>query len=87
MTDTPAFIYQKQFEIIFSKPKQERYLMGFEMMATVRTIVVNSIKKQHPSISERDLWIAVFKRYYQNDFTPIQLDKIIQAFIAHSHSI
>jgi hypothetical protein len=81
MTDTPRFIYQKQFDIIFSKPPQERFLMGFEMMDSVRQIVENSIRRQNPTISDIDIRIAVFKQYYQNDFPPSQLEKIAQAFM------
>lgn len=41
MTDTPDFVYQKQFDIIFSKTPSERFLMGFEMMDSVRQIGEN----------------------------------------------
>lgn len=83
MTDTPAFIYQKQFDIIFSKPPKERFMMGFEMIESVRRIVENSIRREMPTISEADLRVAIFKRYYQNDFSTIQLEKIAAALFAY----
>ena len=83
MTDTPDFVYQKQFDIIFSKTPRERFLMGFEMMDSVRQIVENSIRKHNPTISEIDIRVAVFKRYYQNDFSPQELEKIAKAFTAY----
>ena len=83
MSDTPDFIYQKQFDIIFSKPAKERYLMGFDMIESVKRIVENSIRKEIPAISDSDLRIAVFKRYYQNDFSPNQLETIAVAFLAY----
>ena len=83
MTDTPAFIYKKQFDIIFSKTPQERFLMGFDMIESVKRMVENSIRRETPSISDFDLRIAVFRRYYQNDFSPIQLEKIVAAFSAY----
>lgn len=83
MTDTPDFIYKKQFDIIFSKTPQERFLMGFEMIESVKRMVENSIRKESPSISDIDLRVAVFKRYYQNDFSPIQLEKIATGFFAY----
>jgi hypothetical protein len=83
MTDTPDFIYKKQFEIIFSKTPKERFLMGFEMIESVKRIVENSIRREMPNISDIDLRVSVFKRYYQNDFTPPQLEKIAAALFAY----
>jgi hypothetical protein len=83
MTDTPDFIYQKQFEIIFSKPIKERFLMGFDMIESVRSMVENSIRRENPTMSALDVRIAVFKRYYVNDFSPTQLEKIATAFAAY----
>ena len=82
MTDTPDFIYQKQFDIIFSKTPKERFLMGFEMIESVKRIVENSIRRETPTISDLDLRVAVFKRYYQNDFSTVQLEKIAAALLA-----
>ena len=88
MTDTPDFIYKKQFDIIFSKTPQERFLMGFDMIESVKRMVENSIRRETPSISDLDLRIAVFKRYYQNDFSTIQLEKIAAALFAyHTHKL
>ncbi len=83
MTDTPDFVYQKQFDIIFSKTPKERFQMGFDMIESVKRIVENSIRKEIPTISDIDLRIAVFKRYYQNDFSPTQLETIGAAFLAY----
>lgn len=88
MTDTSDFIYQKQFDIIFSKSPKERFLMGFEMIESVKRIVENSIRREKPGISNLDLRVAVFKRYYQNDFSPLQLEKIAAALFAyHAHKL
>jgi hypothetical protein len=81
MTDTPDFVYQKQFDIIFSKTPKERFQMGFDMIESVKSIVENSIRKETPAISDIDLRIAVFKRYYQNDFSSQQLETIGAAFL------
>ena len=61
--------------------------MGFEMIDSARYIVENSIRNRNPSISEVDLKIAVFKRYYHNDFTPEQLEKIVSAFISYFEAL
>ena len=79
MTDTPFHIYQKQYDIIASKPIEERVRLGFETIDTTRQWVENSIKQKTPNLSPIDLSIAVFLRYYQNDFSEIQLKNIIES--------
>ena len=77
MTDTPHHIYKKQYDIIASKPMDERVRLSFETIDTTRQWVENSIKQNTPNISRIDLAIAVFLRYYSIDFTEIQRDNII----------
>jgi len=79
MTDTPAHIYQKQYEIIASKPMAERVRLAFETIDNTRQWVENSIKQSKPDISPVDLAVAVFLRYYGNDFSEIELGKIVQS--------
>ena len=79
MTDTPLHIYQKQYDIIASKPMAERVRLAFETIDTARQWVENSIKLTRPDINPVDLAIAVFLRYYGNDFSEIELGKIVQS--------
>ncbi len=79
MTDTPEHIYQKQYEIIASKPLSERIQLGLDTIDTTRRWIENSIRQASPNISPTDLAIAVFMRYYQYDFSAAQIDKIIQS--------
>lgn len=83
MTDTPAHIYQKQYEIIASKPMSERVQLGFDTIDTTRHWIENSIRQTSPDISQSDLAIAVFLRYYQQDFSENQLAQIIQSIRAY----
>jgi hypothetical protein len=76
MTDTTEEARLKQLEIIYSKTPQERFLMGVEMIDSVRSIVESSIRSEKPGISNADLAAAVFKRYYLNDFPPDELEEI-----------
>ena len=76
MTDTPRHIYKIQQDIIVAKPMRERMLMGFAMIDDARTMVENSIKIKNPSITKAELAVAVFKRFYKNDFSPELLEKI-----------
>ncbi len=77
MLDTPPEIVQKQREIMFAKTSTERFLIGIEAIALGRLMVENNIKQQKPDISELDLKIALFKRYYQNSFNSSELESII----------
>ena len=78
MNDTSLKMRKKQLEIIHAKTSSERAMMGIDMIDSVKKIVTNSIKNRHPEYSELELKVAVFKRYYRNDFTPDQMEKIIQ---------
>jgi hypothetical protein len=83
MTDTPAHIYQMQYEIIASKPMSERIQLGFDTIDTTRNWIENSIRQTSPEINPSELAIAVFLRYYQQDFTETQLAQIIQSIRAY----
>ena len=83
MTDTPLHIYQKQYDIIAAKPMTERVRLGFETIDTTRQWIENSIKQNTPDISQIDLAIAVFLRYYRIEFSDIQLENIIQSIRAY----
>lgn len=81
MLDTSDEIKQKQREIIFSKTPGERFLIGAETIAFGREIVESSIKQENPAISEIDLKIAVFKRYYENIFSKEEINNIITSMV------
>ncbi len=81
MLDTSDNIIQKQREIFFAKTANERFLIGVETIVFGRIIVENSIKQSKTNISELELKIAVFKRYYKNVFSKDELDKIISSLI------
>ena len=81
MLDTTNEIIQKQREIIFAKTSDERFLIGAETIAFGRIMVENSIKQAKPKISELELKVAVFKRYYEDSFDKNELDKIISSII------
>jgi hypothetical protein len=80
MTDTTAAAHAQQLAIIYAKTPHERAMMGIEMINTVRQVVENSIRAKEPDISQKDLLIAVIKRYYAQEFSAIELSKIAQSF-------
>ena len=79
MTDTTATAHAQQLAIIYAKTAHERAMMGIEMINTVRQVVENSIRAKEPNISQKELLIAVIKRYYSNEFTEDELSKIIES--------
>jgi len=81
MLDTTDEMIQKQREIIFAKTLNERFLIGAETITFGRIMIENSIKQAKPDISELELKIAVFKRYYENSFSKNELEKIINSMI------
>ncbi|MEA2041119.1 MAG: hypothetical protein U9N85_01015 [Bacteroidota bacterium] len=81
MLDTTVEMVQKQRKIFFSKTSNERFLIGAETIAFGRVMVESSIKQKEPEISELDLKINVFKRYYENFYTKNELEKIINSMI------
>lgn len=78
MNDTSPKMRKKQLEVIHAKTSSERAMMGIDMIDSVKKIVTNSIRNKHPEYSELELRIAVFKRYYKKDFSPEQMEKIIE---------
>jgi hypothetical protein len=78
MNDTSTEARKKQFEVIFSKTKEERFLMGIQMMEDARQMVMDGIKKQNPEISEAELKIAFINRYYKNDLTEEYLSDVFR---------
>ena len=79
MNDTPEHIRKIQYDIIMVKTPEERFLMGIKMMEDVRRMVEGSIWEKNPGISEIDLKIAVFKRYYSKDFSAEELNNITES--------
>jgi hypothetical protein len=68
MNDTPKYVLQKQFEIIYSKPLKERINGIFEMTELSRKIIKNQILAKNPELSEIDLKVELFKAFYRFDF-------------------
>jgi hypothetical protein len=83
MDDTTEEARKKQLEIIFSKTPEECFLMGIEMINYVRMVVENSIRAEQPNISPTDLKIAVFKRYYGNEFSKEEIARIEESMRAY----
>jgi len=77
MLDTNAEIQEKQREIIFSKSPVERFLIGAQTIDFGRIVQESSIKNKIPLIGDFDLKVAVFKRNYEDIFSPLEIEKIM----------
>lgn len=77
MNDTHPEIEKKFQEMLMKKSPQERLRMGCEMFDAAKQIVVSSLRQENPNISPAELRQKVFLRFYKDDFTPAQLEKIL----------
>lgn len=83
MTDTPAFIAQKQFEILQSKTNKERFQIFEGMMDFVRTMAIKRIKKQlGDDVSDNMLKYELIKAYHGSELSDSQLSEIKNELMA-----
>ena len=68
-------IYLKMLK---EKSPEERMMMGFSMFDTARALVRAGILSRHPDISEKDMKVEMFKRFYSSNFDPATMEKIIR---------
>lgn len=87
MHDTTTEMLQKQREIFFAKSSKERFLIASDLINFGRLMLENSIKQKFPKISELDLKIKSFKRYYEKSFNKKEFDKIILAMKQYHHNL
>jgi hypothetical protein len=76
MNDTPEWMARKQFEIIYAKPKIERFMMAIEMAEAGRLLIENRLKLRNSSISTTDLRVEMFKTMYADTFSVTQMLEI-----------
>ena len=71
MKDTTPEVEALYHKMLMEKSAEERMMMGFSMCAFARQIVLSSI-------GDRPDWREqLFLRYYKDDFTPEQREKIL----------
>ena len=78
MQDTSPEILLIQHDIWMKKTPEERFRLGIEMIEEGRKLVECSIKNENPGITPTELKRAVFKRFYENDFSVEELNTILQ---------
>lgn len=78
MNDTSPSIDKKMREMIRAKTPLERLKMGSSMYETSRHLIIRSILENNPSISKKDLRTELFLKFYRNDFSVEECERIIK---------
>lgn len=80
MNDTSFIIEDKMREMIRKKSPIERAKMGSSMYATSKYLVIRAIIDENPNISPLELKQEIFIRFYRDDYTPAECQKILKHF-------
>lgn len=83
--DTTEEAWQIQFDIMASKTISERMQILDEMCETASEIVLADIKRQFPGIGKGELIAKKVERYYADEFSEEEMQKI-KASIIQFHS-
>lgn len=78
MRDTSPKMDEKMREMIRMKTPFERAQMGASMFETSKYLVTQSILRDNPHISPAELREQVFLKFYGDDLTSAQKEKIIR---------
>ncbi len=76
MNDTTPMMRKKQLAVVFGMTPEERFLEGMRMINFTQRVVEQSIMQKQPALSETELKIEVFKRYYGKEFTAAKIAEI-----------
>lgn len=77
MKDTTPEIESLFNRMMMSKTGQERLKMGFSMFEMARKQVLASILNQNPNADPKEIRKQIFLRFYGEDFTPEEREKIL----------
>jgi hypothetical protein len=76
MTDTDLQTEAIYREMLMARTPEERFLMGLRMCEAVRQTVLASLPE---NLSPVDRKVAILRRYYENDLSSAELERIEQA--------
>jgi len=75
--DTSFEIQKKIDEIYKNKSGEEKLLIALSMFETARELVISSLPN---NLSDKELRKELFLRFYGNDFTVNEKEKILSSF-------
>ena len=81
MNDTSPAVNAHFESLIMQKSAEERLRMGCSMFDTAKQIVKSSILETNPSVSDKQMRREIFVRFYGQDFTESQQNRIITALM------
>lgn len=84
MLDTNPEIEQKMYEMFRQKSPIARAKIGSSMHKTSKHLVTRAILEHNPGISKANLRKELFLKFYGNDFSPYERDKILQYLEANT---
>ena len=84
MNDTNEKMQKIFNEMMMKKTNEERLIMGCSMFTAAKIIVRSSILEKNPDITENELRVKLFLRFYGLDFTESEKEKIIQHLMTHT---
>jgi len=77
MIDTAPEMQDKIDDIYKNKSGEEKLLIALSMFETAREIVISSLPN---NLSKKELQKALFLRFYGNDFSTTEKEKILNNF-------
>ncbi|MBU6392394.1 MAG: hypothetical protein KGJ87_07600 [Planctomycetota bacterium] len=78
MNDTKASVEVLFQKMMMEKSGQERMKMGFSMFDFARRQVIASIQRKNQNIDIKDLKRELFLRFYGQDFSSEEQEKILR---------
>lgn len=78
MQDTSPKMEAKWREMMMAKSPIERLKMGMSMFRTSQELAIRFIKEQNPDITPAQLRQELFLKFYRDDFTEKQREKILK---------
>ena len=76
MNDTSAKVQRRFEDLLMKKTPEERLKMGCSMFTTAREIAKSSIRAQFPHLSPAQMKQKIFLRFYADDFSDAQSQRI-----------
>ena len=80
MNDTTPEMAEKMREMMRTKTPDERLQMSYSMHDTSKELVTHAILRENPTISKLDLKKELFLKFYKDDFSLEQRQKIFDYF-------
>ena len=77
MNDTSPDVAARLDALMAARSGSDRVRMACEMFGLARALAVAGIRTADPGIDEASLRVKLFERFYWDDFSPVERDRII----------